>query len=131
MPDPKLIPKTSGRKQRNRLTVTNRPAGPLLSITVSNVGWVFGHSHICYGPLLHGAATVVYERKPLGTPEAGAFWRVIKDHDVVALFVAPTAFRAIRKEDPMGDLLARYDLSKFRILFLAGERTDAETIEWA
>ena len=97
----------------------------------SDVGWVVGHSYICYGPLLHGAATVVYEGKPIGTPDAGAFWRVIQDHGVVALFTAPTAFRAIRKEDPNGELIKKYDLSKFRTLFLAGERSDAATIEWA
>ncbi|MDJ0638554.1 MAG: propionyl-CoA synthetase [Paracoccaceae bacterium] len=97
----------------------------------SDVGWVVGHSYICYGPLLHGATTVVYEGKPIGTPDAGAFWRVIQDHEVVALFTAPTAFRAIRKEDPNGDLIAQYDLSRFRTLFLAGERSDAATIEWA
>ena len=97
----------------------------------SDVGWVVGHSYICYGPLLHGAATIVYEGKPVGTPDAGAFWRVIQDHGVVGLFTAPTAFRAIRKEDPNGDLIGQYDLSKFRTLFLAGERSDAATIEWA
>lgn len=97
----------------------------------SDVGWVVGHSYICYGPLLHGAATVVYEGKPIGTPDAGAFWRVIQDHGVVAMFTAPTAFRAIKKVDPNGALLADYDLSKFRTLFLAGERSDPATIEWA
>ncbi len=97
----------------------------------SDVGWVVGHSYICYGPLLHGAATVVYEGKPIGTPDAGAFWRVIQDHNVVAMFTAPTAFRAIKKVDPKGDLIADYDLSKFRTLFLAGERSDPATIEWA
>ncbi|SEK11004.1 Acetyl-coenzyme A synthetase [Marinovum algicola] len=97
----------------------------------SDVGWVVGHSYICYGPLLHGAATVVYEGKPVGTPDAGAFWRVIQDHGVVALFTAPTAFRAIKKEDPAGSLIAEYDLSQFRTLFLAGERSDPATIEWA
>ncbi|MEM9637990.1 MAG: propionyl-CoA synthetase [Pseudomonadota bacterium] len=97
----------------------------------SDVGWVVGHSYICYGPLLHGAATVVYEGKPVGTPDAGSFWRVISDHGVAALFTAPTAFRAIRKEDPTGALIAKYDLSRFRTLFLAGERSDPATIEWA
>ncbi len=97
----------------------------------SDVGWVVGHSYICYAPLLHGCATVVYEGKPVGTPDAGAFWRVIEDHKVVALFTAPTAFRAIRKEDPSGALIDRYDLSHFRTLFLAGERSDPATIEWA
>ncbi len=97
----------------------------------SDVGWVVGHSYICYGPLLHGATTVVFEGKPIGTPDAGAFWRVIQDHQVAALFTAPTAFRAIRKEDPSGALIERYDLSNFRTLFLAGERSDAATIAWA
>ena len=97
----------------------------------SDVGWVVGHSYICYGPLLHGATTVVFEGKPIGTPDAGAFWRVIQDHNVVALFTAPTAFRAIRKADPTGDLIKRYNLSQFRTLFLAGERSDPATIEWA
>ncbi|MEM1050359.1 MAG: propionyl-CoA synthetase [Pseudomonadota bacterium] len=97
----------------------------------SDVGWVVGHSYICYAPLLHGCATVVYEGKPVGTPDAGAFWRVIDDHDVAALFTAPTAFRAIRKEDPNGTLIGRHDLSRFRALFLAGERSDPATIAWA
>ena len=97
----------------------------------SDVGWVVGHSYICYAPLLQGAVTVVYEGKPVGTPDAGAFWRVIQDHGVVALFTAPTALRAVRKEDPKGALIADYDLSRFRTLFLAGERSDPATIEWA
>ena len=95
------------------------------------MGWVVGHSYICYGPLLHGCATVVYEGKPVGTSDAGAFWRVIQDHAVAALFTAPTALRAIRKEDLEGALIADYDLSKFRTLFLAGERSDPATIQWA
>lgn len=97
----------------------------------SDVGWVVGHSYICYGPLLHGCATVLYEGKPVGTPDAGAFWRVIEDHKVAALFTAPTAFRAVKKEDPTGALIADYDLSNFRTLFLAGERADPDTIRWA
>ncbi|MBL8564688.1 MAG: propionyl-CoA synthetase [Hyphomicrobiaceae bacterium] len=97
----------------------------------SDVGWVVGHSYICYAPLLHGATTLVYEGKPVGTPDAGAFWRVISEHKVVALFTAPTAFRAIKKEDPSGDLIKNYDLTKLRTLFLAGERADPETIKWA
>ncbi|MFO1081765.1 MAG: propionyl-CoA synthetase [Reyranellaceae bacterium] len=97
----------------------------------SDVGWVVGHSYIVYGPLIHGATTVLYEGKPVGTPDAGAFWRVISEHGAVALFTAPTAFRAIKKEDPEGKLLKQYDLSKFRTLFLAGERGDPPTIEWA
>lgn len=97
----------------------------------SDVGWVVGHSYICYAPLLQGCATLVYEGKPVGTPDAGAFWRVIEEHKVVALFTAPTALRAIRKEDPSGSLVGKYDLSQFRTLFLAGERSDPATIEWA
>ncbi|MGJ5205938.1 propionyl-CoA synthetase [Bradyrhizobium sp. HKCCYLR20261] len=97
----------------------------------SDIGWVVGHSYIIYGPLIHGATSVMYEGKPVGTPDAGAFWRVIADHKAVALFTAPTAFRAIRKEDPEGTLLRKYDLSQFRTLFLAGERADPPTVEWA
>jgi Acyl-coenzyme A synthetases/AMP-(fatty) acid ligases len=90
----------------------------------SDIGWVVGHSYIVYGPLLHGATSVLYEGKPVGTPDAGAFWRVISEHGAVAFFTAPTAFRAIKKEDPQGKLFASHDLSKFRTLFLAGERAD-------
>jgi propionyl-CoA synthetase len=97
----------------------------------SDVGWVVGHSYIVYAPLLHGATTVLYEGKPVGTPDAGAFWRVISEHKVAAMFTAPTAFRAIKKEDPKGELIKKYDLSAFRTLFLAGERADPETIKWA
>jgi len=97
----------------------------------SDVGWVVGHSYIVYGPLIYGATSVLYEGKPVGTPDAGAFWRVISEHNAVALFTAPTAFRAIKKEDPDGKLLKQYDLSKFRALFLAGERGDPPTIQWA
>jgi propionyl-CoA synthetase len=96
----------------------------------SDVGWVVGHSYIVYAPLLHGCTTVLFEGKPVGTPDAGTFWRVIAKHGVVALFTAPTAFRAI-KEDPDGEFLPHYDLSKFRTLFLAGERADPDTIKWA
>ncbi|MFC3695116.1 propionyl-CoA synthetase [Chenggangzhangella methanolivorans] len=97
----------------------------------SDIGWVVGHSYIVYAPLSIGATTVLYEGKPVGTPDAGAFWRVIEEHKVVALFTAPTAFRAIRKEDPDAKLLAGYDLSGFRALYLAGERADPATIQWA
>jgi propionyl-CoA synthetase len=97
----------------------------------SDVGWVVGHSYIVYGPLLHGCTSVLYEGKPVGTPDAGAFWRVISEHGAVALFTAPTAFRAIKKEDPDGKLMRNYDLSKFRTLFLAGERADPDTVQWA
>lgn len=99
--------------------------------TASDVGWVVGHSYIVYGPLLVGATTVVYEGKPVGTPDAGQFWRVVQDHGARSLFTAPTAFRAIRKEDPDGALLGQYDLSSLRHLFLAGERLDPETYRWA
>jgi len=97
----------------------------------SDIGWVVGHSYIIYGPLLHGATSIMYEGKPIGTPDAGAFWRVISEHKAVAFFTAPTAFRAIRKEDPEGKFIRQYDLSKFRTLFLAGERADPPTVEWA
>ncbi|WP_027575413.1 propionyl-CoA synthetase [Bradyrhizobium sp. WSM1743] len=97
----------------------------------SDIGWVVGHSYIVYGPLLHGATSIMYEGKPVGTPDAGAFWRVISEHQAVAFFTAPTAFRAIRKEDPEGKFIRQYDLSKFRTLFLAGERADPPTVEWA
>ncbi|GAB4515730.1 MAG: propionyl-CoA synthetase [Roseibium sp.] len=97
----------------------------------SDVGWVVGHSYICYAPLLHGCTTIVFEGKPVGTPDAGVFWRVISDHNVVSLFTAPTAFRAIRKEDPNGEFIGKYDLSQYRSLFLAGERADPETVNWA
>jgi len=97
----------------------------------SDVGWVVGHSYIVYAPLLHGCTTIMYEGKPVGTPDAGAFWRVISEHGVAALFTAPTAFRAIKKEDPGGKLIAGYDLARFRTLFLAGERADPDTIQWA
>jgi propionyl-CoA synthetase len=97
----------------------------------SDVGWVVGHSYIVYAPLLHGCTSVLFEGKPVGTPDAGAFWRVISEHKVAALFTAPTAFRAIKKEDPDGVLIGQYDLSGFRTLFLAGERADPDTIQWA
>jgi propionyl-CoA synthetase len=97
----------------------------------SDIGWVVGHSYIVYAPLFYGATTILYEGKPVGTPDAGAFWRVIAEHGAVAMFTAPTAFRAIKKEDPQGKLFAQYDFSKFRTLFLAGERADPDTIVWA
>jgi propionyl-CoA synthetase len=97
----------------------------------SDIGWVVGHSYIVYGPLFHGTTSIMYEGKPIGTPDAGAFWRLIAEHKAVALFTAPTAFRAIRKEDPDGKFIRQYDLSKFRTLFLAGERADPPTVEWA
>jgi len=97
----------------------------------SDVGWVVGHSYIVYAPLLHGCTTILFEGKPVGTPDAGTFWRVISEHGVAALFTAPTAFRAIKKEDPQGEFIRKYDLSGFRTLFLAGERADPDTIVWA
>jgi propionyl-CoA synthetase len=97
----------------------------------SDVGWVVGHSYIVYAPLLKGCTTILFEGKPVGTPDAGTFWRVVAEHRVAALFTAPTAFRAIKKEDPDGKLIAKYDLSRFRTLFLAGERADPETVKWA
>ena len=97
----------------------------------SDVGWVVGHSYIVYAPLLHGCTTLLYEGKPVGTPDAGAFWRVISEHKVKVMFTAPTAFRAIKREDPNGDLIKQYDMSKFETLFLAGERTDPDTLQWA
>ena len=97
----------------------------------SDIGWVVGHSYIVYGPLLVGATSVLYEGKPVGTPDAGAFWRVISDHRITKLFTAPTAFRAIKREDPGGKLVKEYDLSHLKALFLAGERSDPDTLRWA
>jgi propionyl-CoA synthetase len=97
----------------------------------SDVGWVVGHSYIVYAPLLHGCTTILYEGKPVGTPDPGAFWRVISQHGVRAMFTAPTAFRAIRQQDPKGEYIAKHDLSRFRTLFLAGERCDPDTLHWA
>ena len=99
--------------------------------TASDVGWVVGHSYIVYAPLITGATTVLYEGKPVGTPDAGAFWRVVAEHEVEAMFTAPTAIRAIKKEDPSGKLLGSHDISSLRTLFLAGERLDPDTYEWA
>ncbi len=99
--------------------------------SASDVGWVVGHSYIIYGPLLKGATTIIYEGKPIGTPDAGAFWRVISEHKVKVLFTAPTAFRAIKKMDPTGSLLQQYDMSSFEALYLAGERLDPDTYHWA
>ena len=97
----------------------------------SDIGWVVGHSYIVYAPLLHGCASVLYEGKPVGTPDPGAFWRVISQHKVSTMFTAPTAFRAIRQQDPAGEYIGKYDLSDYRILFLAGERCDPDTLAWA
>jgi propionyl-CoA synthetase len=97
----------------------------------SDLGWAVGHSYIVYGPLLHGNTTILYEGKPVGTPDPGAFWRVISQHDVSVLFTAPTAFRAIKREDHAGEYLRQYEPKKFRTLFLAGERCDPATLAWA
>src|SRR5437667_2983109 len=97
----------------------------------SDIGWVVGHSYIVYAPLLKGCTSILYEGKPVGTPDPGAFWRLIAEHGVNALFTAPTAFRAIKKEDPEGAHIGRHDLSPFRTLFLAGERCDPDTLHWA
>ena len=97
----------------------------------SDIGWVVGHSYIVYGPLIHGCASVLYEGKPIGTPDAGAYWRVIEDYKVAAFFTAPTGLRAVRKEDPEAKLLKNYDIASLRTLFLAGERADPDTVAWA
>ena len=97
----------------------------------SDVGWVVGHSYICYAPLIHGNTTIVFEGKPVGTPDASTFWRVIAEHKVRSFFTAPTAFRAIKRDDPSGTLIKKYDISHLKALYLAGERADPDTIEWA
>ena len=97
----------------------------------SDIGWAVGHSYLVYGPLFHGNTTILYEGKPVGTPDAGTFWRVISQHNVKVLFTAPTAFRAIKREDPAGELVKNFDLSGFKALFLAGERSDPATLQWA
>ena len=97
----------------------------------SDVGWVVGHSYICYGPLIHGNTTIVFEGKPVGTPDAGTFWRVISEHKVKSFFTAPTAFRAVKREDPKGEYVKKYDLSCLKQVYLAGERADPDTITWA
>ena len=96
----------------------------------SDIGWIVGHSYAVYGPLLHGCTTVLYEGKPVGSPDAGAWWRVIEEHGVNTLFSAPTAFRAIRQADPEGRQAQRYDLSSLRAVFAAGERADPSTLHW-
>ena len=110
-------------------TIYNCQIGDTL-FTASDVGWVVGHSYIVYGPLLAGCSSVLYEGKPVSTPDAGAFWRVCEEYGVKALFAAPTAFRAIRKEDPEGELIAQYDLSALETIFMAGERLDPPTYDW-
>ena len=99
--------------------------------SASDIGWVVGHSYIVYGPLFHGCTTILFEGKPVGTPDAGVFWRVISEHRVKSMFTAPTALRAIKKEDPTGDYIKQYDLSGFKSLYLAGERADPDTIRWS
>jgi len=99
--------------------------------SASDIGWIVGHSYIVYAPLFHGCTTVLFEGKPVGTPDAGVFWRIISEHKVKSLFTAPTAFRAIKKEDPNGTFFKKYDLSSFETLFLAGERADPDTLKWA
>jgi len=99
--------------------------------SASDIGWIVGHSYIVYGPLFHGCTTILFEGKPVGTPDAGVFWRIISEHKVKSLFTAPTAFRAIKKEDPSGNFFKKYDLSSFETLFLAGERADPDTLKWA
>ena len=99
--------------------------------SASDIGWIVGHSYIVYGPLFQGCTTVIFEGKPVGTPDPGAFWRIISEYKVKTLFTAPTAFRAIKKEDPNGEYFKKYDLSKFEALYLAGERADPDTIHWA
>jgi len=99
--------------------------------SASDLGWIVGHSYIVYAPLFHGCTTVLFEGKPVGTPDAGVFWRIISEHKVKSLFTAPTAFRAIKKEDPNGNFFKKYDLSSFETLFLAGERADPDTLKWA
>ncbi|KJZ21052.1 propionate-CoA ligase PrpE [Loktanella sp. S4079] len=96
----------------------------------SDVGWVVGHSYICYAPLIHGNTTIVFEGKPIGTPDAGTFWRVIQEHNVKSFFTAPTAFRAVKREDPTGEFVKKYDLSCLNAIYLAGERADPDTINW-
>jgi propionyl-CoA synthetase len=96
----------------------------------SDVGWVVGHSYICYAPLIHGNTTIVFEGKPVGTPDAGTFWRVISEHGVKSFFTAPTAFRAVKREDPKGEFVKKYDLSCLKTVYLAGERADPDTIVW-
>ncbi len=131
-------PKGVVRDNGGHMVALNWTMGALYGIeagdvywAASDVGWVVGHSYIVYGPLLKGATSVVYEGKPVGTPDPGAFWRVISEYKIKVLFTAPTAFRAIKKEDPNAEHLARYDLSGFKALFLAGERADPDTIKWA
>ncbi len=131
-------PKGVIRHTAGHLVALNWTMGSIYNIdagdvfwAASDVGWVVGHSYIAYAQLIRGATTLVFEGKPVGTPDAGTFWRIISEYNVKALFTAPTAFRAIKREDPHGELLKKYDLSNFETLFLAGERADPDTITWA
>ncbi len=131
-------PKGVIRHTAGQLVALNWTMGNLYNLNpgdvfwaASDVGWVVGHSYICYGPLVHGNTTIVFEGKPIGTPDAGTFWRVIQEYNVKSFFTAPTAFRAIKREDPTGEFVKKYDLSCLNALFLAGERADPDTIIWA
>ncbi|MFM2354778.1 MAG: propionyl-CoA synthetase [Pseudomonadota bacterium] len=131
-------PKGVVRPTAGHLVALNWTMGAIYNVragdvfwAASDVGWVVGHSYICYGPLIAGCTTIVFEGKPVGTPDAGTFWRVIADHKVKSFFTAPTAFRAIKRDDPEGRLVGDYDLSSLQALYLAGERADPATIEWA
>ncbi|RFC66539.1 propionyl-CoA synthetase [Fulvimarina endophytica] len=131
-------PKGVVRDNGGHLVALNWTMGAIYGIdpgdvcfTASDVGWIVGHSYIVYAPLIRGATTILFEGKPVGTPDAGTFWRIISEHGAKTLFTAPTAIRAVRKEDPDGEFLKRYDMSKFEALYLAGERADPETIRWA
>ncbi len=131
-------PKGVVRPTAGHLVALNWTMGAIYNVkagdvfwAASDVGWVVGHSYICYGPLIAGCTTIVFEGKPVGTPDAGTFWRVISDHKVKSFFTAPTAFRAIKRDDPEGHFVRKYDLSSLQALFLAGERADPATIAWA
>src|SRR5437667_1949850 len=131
-------PKGNVRDNGGHLVALNWTMGRIYGVkpgevywAASDIVWVVGHSYIVYAPLIYGCTTVLFEGKPVGTPDAGVYWRVISQHHVVCLFTAPTAFRAIKREDPQGGLIRKYDLSKFRTLFLAGERLDPDTLRWA
>ena len=132
------IPKGVVRDNGGHLVALKWTMGAIYNIdagdvywAASDVGWVVGHSYIVYGPLFKGCTTIIFEGKPVGTPDAGVFWRVISEHNVKVMFTAPTAFRAIKREDPQAELMKNYDLSNFKALFLAGERLDPDTLKWA
>ncbi len=98
--------------------------------STSDIGWVVGHSFIIYGPLIMGAATIIYEGKPIGTPDPGAWWKIVEDYKVMGLYTAPTAIRALKKEDPNGDWIKKYDISSLKAVSFAGERCDIKTFDW-